>query len=73
MTAITGPVNYDPTDPDKMRLPAGAKCGDCQSIYRCKSIFGHVETDTHCDWSPSRFWPARDAAEIGAAIGGAKP
>lgn len=48
-------LNYDPADPDKMRLPAGIKCGDCRHIYRCKAIFGHTESDTYCDWSPSRF------------------
>ena len=48
-------LNYDPSDPDKMRLPVGTTCGDCRHIGRCKAIFGHVETDTYCDWSPSRF------------------
>lgn len=47
--------NYDQSDPDKMKLPAGVTCGDCGHIHRCKAIFGHVETDTTCDWSPSRF------------------
>lgn len=47
-------LNYDPSDPDKMRLPQGKTCGDCRHIRRCKGIFGHVETDTYCDWSPSR-------------------
>mgnify|MGYP005606681655 FL=1 len=48
-------LNYDPSDPDKMKLQPGVTCGDCRHIKRCKSIFGHVETDTYCDWSPSRF------------------
>ena len=48
-------LNYDPTDPDKMRLPAGTKCGDCLHIRRCTLMFGHTDTDTYCDWSPSRF------------------
>jgi hypothetical protein len=48
-------LNYDPTDPYKMRLPIGVTCGDCVHIYRCKAMFGHVETDTYCDWSPSLF------------------
>lgn len=48
-------MNYDPTDPDKMRLPVGATCGDCRHIGRCKAMFGHVEADTYCDWSPSKF------------------
>lgn len=54
-------LNYDPSDPDKMKLPAGITCGDCCHIRRCKAIFGHVETDTSCDWSPSRF---RYASEV---------
>lgn len=60
-----GPVNYDPTDPDKMRLPTGINCGDCLHIRRCKGMFGHTETDTYCDWSPSRF-----RAVIAKATGG---
>lgn len=48
-------LNYDPADPDKMRLPVGVKCGDCRHIRRCSMIYGHTETDTYCDWSPSRF------------------
>ena len=52
-------LNYDPTDPDKMRLPKGSNCGNCHHIRRCKAIFGHTETDTYCDWSPSRFIPAK--------------
>lgn len=47
-------LNYNPEDPDKMLLPAGKSCGDCAHIRRCKAIFGHTETDTYCDWSPSR-------------------
>lgn len=47
-------LNYNPEDPDKMLLPAGKSCGDCAHISRCKAIFGHTETDTYCDWSPSR-------------------
>ena len=48
-------LNYDPTDPDKMRLPTGVTCGNCHHIRRCKAIYGHTESDTYCDWSPSRF------------------
>lgn len=48
-------LNYDPADPDKMTLPKGVTCGDCVHIRRCKGMFGHTETDTYCDWSPSRF------------------
>ncbi|ARP86262.1 hypothetical protein [Bordetella genomosp. 9] len=56
-------LNYDPADPDKMNLPAGTTCGDCAHIYRCKTIFGHTETDTRCDWSPSRFYRAQRAGK----------
>lgn len=52
------PLNYDPVDPDKMLLPKGTTCGDCAHIRRCSMIFGHTETDTCCDCSPSRFVPA---------------
>lgn len=58
-------LNYNPADPDKMRLPEGKTCGDCCHIYRCKRMFGHTETDTYCDWSPSRFFERK--AEGGAA------
>jgi hypothetical protein len=36
-------------------LPSGKTCGDCAHIRRCKAMFGHVETDTYCDWAPSRY------------------
>ncbi|EGU6737062.1 hypothetical protein JFP56_004498 [Salmonella enterica subsp. enterica] len=56
MTALNKQaLNYDPADPDKMRLPKGVSCGNCRHIPRCKAIYGHTETDTYCDWSPSRF------------------
>jgi len=64
-------LNYDPTDPDKMRLPKGVTCGDCVHARRCTLIFGHTETDTYCDWSPSRFWPA--ARSTPATEKGAQP
>lgn len=48
-------LNYDPADPDKMRLPVGTTCGNCIHIRRCTLMFGHTDADTYCDWSPSRF------------------
>lgn len=54
-------LNYDPTDPDKMRLPVNVTCGDCTHIRRCTLMFGHTATDTYCDWSPSRFKAATKA------------
>ncbi|MCZ2496406.1 hypothetical protein GN316_06525 [Xylophilus sp. Kf1] len=68
---MSATLNYDPTDPDKMRLPAGIACCDCGHIRRCKAIYGHTETDTYCDWSPSRFFKAPAAAP--AAAEGAVP
>lgn len=65
------PLNYDPTDPDKMRLPAGTTCGDCAHIRRCSMMFGHTEADTYCDWSPSRF--RRPAQPVPARATGATP
>lgn len=52
MTTEKQALNYDPADPDKMRLPAGVTCGNCHHIRRCKAMFGHTESDTYCDWSP---------------------
>lgn len=63
---MTKPITFqrfDPSDPDQMKLPKGITCGDCYHIRRCKAIYGHTETDTYCDWSPSRFWPADDSAK----------
>lgn len=53
-------LNFDPTDPDKMKLPQGVTCGDCMNMRRCKLIYGHVESDTYCDWSPSVFRPKNE-------------
>jgi hypothetical protein len=63
---MSQPLNYDPTDPDKMRLATGTTCGDCVHIRRCTMIFGHTEHDIYCDWSPSRFQRAQRAAAQGA-------
>lgn len=63
-------LNYDPADPDKMRLPKGVTCGDCVHIRRCSAIYGHTETDTYCDWSPSRFRAApKDAPQQRTCLG----
>lgn len=47
-----------PPEPDydaEMQLPPGKTCVDCIHFRRCNLIFGHVATDTRCDWHPSRF------------------
>jgi hypothetical protein len=62
------PLNYDPADPDMMRLPTGLTCGDCVHIRRCKTIFGHTEADKTCDWSPSRFRRALPEEQQAEAI-----
>lgn len=54
-------LNYDPTDPDKMRLPVNVTCGDCIHIRRCTLMIGYIATNTCCDWSPSRFKAAAKA------------
>ena len=54
-------LNYDPTDPDKMRLPVNVTCGDCTHIRRCTLMIGYIATDAYCDWSPSRFKAAAKA------------
>lgn len=56
------PLSYDPSDPDKMRLPGLKTCGDCVHMPRCNAIFGRSEDDDVCDWSPSRFSAATRAA-----------
>lgn len=38
-----------------MQLPTGKICGDCTNWYGCFRLFGCPETNTTCDWSPSRF------------------
>lgn len=38
-----------------MNLPDGRTCGDCFHIKRREAIFGHVPSDTSCDWFPRRF------------------
>lgn len=52
-------MNYDPTDPDKMRLPTGKTCAQCVNIGRCSTLVGAESTDNVCDFSPSRFIQAQ--------------
>ena len=40
---------------DEMKLPAGKTCNDCTHCYRCTQIFGVTDTNTVCDFYPSRF------------------
>lgn len=53
------------TEETCMQLPEGKTCGDCVHIHRCKAMFGHVETDTSCDWFPRRFTAAAMADKAG--------
>ena len=36
-------LNYDPADPDKMRLPKGSNCGNCHHIRRCKAMLAAAQ------------------------------
>lgn len=47
-----------------LTIPDGKTCGDCVHIRRCKVLFGHVESDTCCDWHPIRFRAALLAKEV---------
>jgi hypothetical protein len=38
-----------------MNLPPGFTCADCKFFYYCKGLFECDETNTRCDWAPSRF------------------
>lgn len=38
-----------------MALPAGKTCRDCFNYARCKMLFKCGESNTECDWAPSRF------------------
>ena len=35
-------------------LPTSKTCSDCVHVVRCVAIFGQQETDTACQWIPSR-------------------
>jgi hypothetical protein len=41
-------------EPD-MYLAEEKTCGDCVHLPRCRAIYGRLEDDEVCDWSPSRF------------------
>jgi hypothetical protein len=45
---------------DDMELPPGKKCGDCLSYSRCAWLFQCDPKSKRCDWSPSRFAPAKE-------------
>jgi hypothetical protein len=49
------PYKRTPDDADEMNLPEGYTCGKCFHFKRCNDMFGHIEGDESCDWSPSRF------------------
>jgi len=40
---------------ESMKLPAGCTCADCRYLRLCTELFEVDETNTHCDWAPSRF------------------
>ena len=60
-------MNYDQTDPDRMRLPQGKTCGDCANFRHCGAFYARRATDDCCDFSPSRFRDQVAIDEAGAA------
>lgn len=52
----------------KMNLPPGMTCGDCVHMRRCAGIYGRIDSDEQCDWSPSNFQrrepPATEARDV---------
>ncbi|MEW6129603.1 MAG: hypothetical protein AB1757_21360 [Acidobacteriota bacterium] len=44
-----------------MSLPQGKTCKDCVHFKKCNAMFGHIEEDETCDWSPSKFQEKRTA------------
>lgn len=49
----------EPDHEAEMKLPPGNTCGDCVHIRKCLAMFGHIPSDTYCDFWPSRY---REAA-----------
>lgn len=45
------PAQYD------MLLPDGKRCSDCVKSNTCCNVFGQKESDTTCQWHPSRYSP----------------
>lgn len=46
---------------NEMKLPQGKTCGDCAHVRRCRAFgFTPSETETSCDFHPSRFRLAAD-------------
>ena len=52
------------TDATCMELPVGKTCSNCVHERRCCTIFGHVPTDTYCDWFPRRFKEKQSSTSI---------
>ena len=49
-------IVYDPTDPERRRIPEGKTCADCYHINTCISSFGGNKLNTECVFSPSFFY-----------------
>ena len=48
-------------DPDYgMRLPGTKTCGDCAHFNRCSKLFAAKPDNRLCDFSPHRFYPAKE-------------
>ncbi len=49
------------TDPD-MAHHDGKTCADCRHFERCERLISRKGEETECDWSPTRFQPAKENA-----------
>lgn len=49
-------IIYDPTDPERRRLPEGKTCAECVHINTCISSFGGDKQSKECEFSPSFFY-----------------
>lgn len=56
-----------------MQLPPGKTCADCYHLKRCTWLISVVASNTHCDWSPSRFVLAEPTPESPPSPGSGEP
>jgi hypothetical protein len=42
-----------------MLLPDGVTCKDCWWFLKCNTIYGSKESDTRCQFHPSKFSPEK--------------
>lgn len=57
-------IVYDPTDPERRRIPAGKTCADCYHINTCISSFGGNKLNTECVFSSSFFYIKKNLVKV---------